>query len=72
MKFFLRYLPNGKILVKNTDIGSNIGTRLFSNIKDASEFIQSTVDSNPHIGAGEIPEVEDYIQDMFGGQNEEK
>lgn len=45
MKFFVRQLPNGKILVKNTDLGSIVQSQIFSDMKDACDFMQNTIDT---------------------------
>lgn len=70
MKFFLRFLPNGRVLVKNTDMGSIVPAQVFANLKEATEFIQNTVDQ---YGAGAFS-IEDPtgIEAILGGYDEEK
>lgn len=69
MKFFLRFLPNGRVLVKNTDMGLIVQPQVFANLKEATEFIQNTVDQ---YGAGAFS-IEDPtgIEAILGGNNDD-
>lgn len=51
MKFFVRQLPNGRVLVKNTDFASMIQPQIFSNMQEAANFMQQTID---RYGAGAV------------------
>lgn len=45
MKFFVRYLPNGKVLVRNIDSNVFLQPQIVNDMKEAADFMQNAIDT---------------------------
>jgi hypothetical protein len=64
MKFFVRYLPNGRILVRSADTNQYFFPETFKNLKEATEFMQKMIDM--YGGLSYLDEDPTGMDDIFG------
>jgi len=66
MKFFVRYLPNGRILVRSADTNQYFFPDTFKDLKEATEFIQKMSDT--YGSASYLDDDPTGMDDLFGDE----